>query len=88
MTEISPAAQAVYEATWAAYWLKDAEHPADAELIAAAALRAAAGQAVPLRLPPKIDVDAKRPTLEWYIWDAKQQALFDILAIAAELEAQ
>lgn len=39
---LSPAARAVVEAAWSAFWSKDAEAPQDAELIAAAALRAAA----------------------------------------------
>ena len=42
MADLSPAARAVHKAAWSAYWIKDAEAPQDAELIAAAALRAAA----------------------------------------------
>lgn len=44
MTDLSPAAQTVVEAAWSAFWSKDAEAPQDAELIAAATLRAAADQ--------------------------------------------
>jgi hypothetical protein len=47
MTDLPPAAQAVLDAAQAAYWKHDAECPADAEIIAAAALRAAADQVVP-----------------------------------------
>lgn len=39
---LSPAAQAVLDAANQAYWLWDQMHPADANAIAAAALRAAA----------------------------------------------
>ena len=42
MTDLSPAAQAVLDAANKAYWLWDAMCPADADAIAAAALRAAA----------------------------------------------
>ena len=48
MAELSPAAQAVLDAANKAYWLWDAMCPADADAIAAAALRAAADQVVPL----------------------------------------
>jgi hypothetical protein len=41
--QLSPAAQAVKDAAQDAYWLWDSMCPADAETIAAAALRAAAG---------------------------------------------
>ena len=41
---MSPAAQAVKDAAQDAYWLWDSMCPADAETIAAAALRAAADQ--------------------------------------------
>lgn len=48
MADLSPVAQAVFEAAWTAYWPKDAEQPADAELIAAAAISAAVDKVVPL----------------------------------------
>ena len=44
MSELSPAAQAVLDAANNAYWLWDQMCPADADVIAAAALRAAAWQ--------------------------------------------
>lgn len=47
MADLSPAAQAVLHVAQAAYWQHDAECPADAEIIAASALRAAADQVVP-----------------------------------------
>lgn len=52
MPELSPTAQAVFEAAWTAYWPKDAEQPADAELIAAAAA-AAIRTAVDKVVPPE-----------------------------------
>ena len=47
MTELSPQAQVVLDAAKKAYWLWDQMCPAEAEDIAAAALRAAADQVVP-----------------------------------------
>jgi hypothetical protein len=44
MTDLSPAAQAVRDAAFSAYWSVEQEAPNDAEVIAAAALRAAADQ--------------------------------------------
>ena len=49
-TPLSPAAQAVLDAANNAYWLWDQMCPADANVIAAAALRAAADQVVPEKL--------------------------------------
>lgn len=74
MTKLSPAAQAVFEAAWTAFWPKNAEQPADAELIAAAALRAVA------------DTKATEVSVEGHyrlIVDVD-----DILAIADELKSQ
>jgi hypothetical protein len=44
MTDLSPAAQAVKDAAWGSFWSDEAMAPNDAEIIAAAALRAAADQ--------------------------------------------
>jgi len=77
MTDLSPAAQAVLDAV--------TPYPIH-EAAIAAALRAAADQAVPLREAPRIRHDAKRPTIEWHIWNACQQSRSRLLAIAAELE--
>ena len=41
MSALSPAAQVVYDAAWAAFWSTEAMAPNDAEVIAAAALRTA-----------------------------------------------
>ena len=46
-TPLSPAAQAVLDAAFSAYWSAEQEAPNDAGMIAAAALRAAADQVVP-----------------------------------------
>jgi len=81
MTELSPQAQAVLDAAFAAYWSAEQEAPNDEGMIAAAALRAAAAQVVP-------------PALEKE-WRDRNQALpltkmveirLQLLAIAAELE--
>ena len=92
MTELSPAARAVLTAvTLTKYDVPPEGLPAFAEemapLLAAAALRAAADQVVPLQLPPETAVDANHPTVEWHVWNAEQQSRFTLLAIAAELEA-
>ena len=76
--ELSPAAEAVLDAA-----LPHMVH----RYSVAAALRAAADQVVPLREAPRIRHDAKRPTIEWHIWNACQQSRSRLLAIAAELEA-
>ena len=84
MADLSPAAQAVLDAVDKVPRVLNCtqDHP----LFAAAALRAAADQAVPLREAPRIRYDAKRPTIEWHIWNACQQSRSLLLAIAAELE--
>ena len=79
MTDLSPAAQAVLDAAGRKTWYRNND--------IAAALRAAADQVVPLREAPRIRHDAKRPTIEWHIWNACQQSRSRLLAIAAELEA-
>ena len=81
MTELSLAAQAVRDAAFEPWQSTDTP-----ESIAAAVLRAAADQVVPLQLPPELDT--QRPTVAWHAWDAEQQARFALLAIATELEAQ
>ena len=82
MTELSPVTQAVFEAAWAAYWPEDEEQPADAELIAAAALRAAADQVVPEDLQEAMHFTTEAIRLN------KQGIRRQFLAIADELEAQ
>ena len=82
---LSPAAQAVMDA--AEPCVAPSECPG-LEAAIAAALRAAADQVVPLCNAPKIPFDAKRPTVEWHVWDAIQRARADLLAIVTELENQ
>jgi len=73
MTDLSPAAQAVLDASNL--------HPCkDSCLILAAALRAAADQVVPETAPPLIGTPFVR-------WDAMDEIRAQLLAIAAELEA-
>jgi hypothetical protein len=81
---LSPAAQAVQDAAMQ-YEINPECYSRE---IAAAALRAAADQVVPLQLPPETAVDANHPTVEWHVWNAEQQSRFALLAIANELEAQ
>ena len=80
---LSPAADAVLDAAIKGFWRSSFNSEGNG---AAAALRAAADQVVPLREAPRIRYDAKRPTVEWHIWNACQQSRFRLLAIAAELE--
>ena len=82
---LSPAAQAVVTA-FGAYPVRAKYTSEDLIPALAAALRAAADQVVPLREAPRIRYDAKRPTIEWHIWNACQQSRSRLLAIAAELE--
>jgi hypothetical protein len=75
MTDLSPAAQAVLDASNL--------HPCkDSYLILAAALRAAADQVVPIEKAMPLNL-AHRVR-----WDALQSVRFQLLAIADELEAQ
>jgi hypothetical protein len=81
MTEpLSPAAQAVLDAAFSAYWSAEQEAPNDEGMIAAAALRAAADQVVPDHANSVGDAhdDARRD--QWMRIRRK------LLAIAAELE--
>jgi hypothetical protein len=74
MTKLSPAAQAVKAAAIDAYWLF---HPAQA----AAILRAAADQVMPKTPPPKFAAH-----YEEGVWDGKDDARDELLAIADELD--
>ena len=76
MTELSPAAQAVLDAA-----INVAESP-DAEAIAAATLRAAADQT-----RPEIHIEDIDHVHQNYV-DGWKDALYMIINIAAELEAQ
>jgi hypothetical protein len=77
---LSPAAQAVRDAAFSAYWSAEQEAPNDEGMIAAAALRAAADQVVPEE--PLYGGDQR------WMWerDARQACRKKLLAIAAELE--
>lgn len=76
--QLSPAAQSVLDAFFAGDWQ---DEPLHSNL--AAALRAAADQVVPRTPPPKF-----APHYEEGIWDGKDDARSQLLAIASELEAQ
>ena len=88
MTEpLSPAAQAVLDAAFPVYnndevlyFVSGEQHTAS---IAAAALRAAVDQVVPLRRKP-LYADSGEESA----WSAQQDTRDELLAIAAELEAQ
>jgi hypothetical protein len=82
MAELSPAAQAVYNAVLEIC-------PAPADEIAAAALRAAADQAVPeVDLHVSVATDLLPKDIGAAKWSARHEARQQFLAIAAELEAQ
>ena len=82
MTSLSPQAQAVLDAAFSAYWSAEQEAPNDEQMIAAAALRAAATQ-----IEPTQEDRAEEPEIHSQVffngvaWSAVQ-----LLAIAAELE--
>ena len=80
MIELSPAAQAVRDAAFSAYWSAEQEAPNDEGMIAAAALRAAADQVVP---EEPLHYGDQRWMFER---DARQACRKKFLAIAAELE--
>jgi hypothetical protein len=77
MNDLSPAAQAVRDAAFSAYWSTEQEAPNDAHVIAAAALRAAADQVVPS------NALYARSCCEF----VGEQCRTQLLAIATELEA-
>ena len=80
MTDLSPAAQAVLDA----FLFNWPDNPLDQDrLCLAAALRAAADQVVPQRRKPMY-----ADSWEESAWTAEQDTRADLLAIAAELEAQ
>jgi hypothetical protein len=87
MTEpLSPAAQAVLDAAFSAYWSAEQEAPNDEGMIAAAALRAAADQVVPEQQEPVPDVDSVVEMQGWACVSQRQRTRSQFLAIAAELE--
>jgi hypothetical protein len=79
---LSPAAQAVLDAAFSAYWSAEQEAPNDEGMIATAALRAAADQA-----HPKAHIEDINYVHQNYV-DGWKDALDVIFAIADELEAQ
>ena len=84
MTNLSPAAQAVLDATW-----REMDYAPRRELrwAAAAALRAAANQVVP-DLPKPTDDGTRQADTQMDYWEDCQQHREKLLAIADELEAQ
>jgi hypothetical protein len=81
MTQLSPAAQAVLDAAVVVSWDWSNLEPASSSVVAAATLRAVAGQA-----HPKANIEDIGYTHQNYI-DGWKDALDVILAIAIELEA-
>ena len=77
MAELSPAAQAVLDA-WSDNTLYTREKEPQA---LAAALRAAAEQVL-----PKIPTSSYLEDYEFGVWDAREDARNELLAIAAELD--
>lgn len=74
MGDLSPAAQSVLDAAQGAYWLWNSMCPAEANVIAAASLRAAAHHG----MPPRLEEDAFHSGY-WF-------AMACLASIAAELE--
>jgi hypothetical protein len=90
--ELSPAARAVLDAAFSAYWSAEQEAPNDEGMIAAAALRAAVDQVVPEQSEPPCGESEPWPQSYQLMadskWEQRQKTRTDLLAIAAELEAQ
>ncbi len=85
MTELSPAARAVLDAAFSAYWSAEQEAPNDEGIIAAAALRAAADQVVP---EEESCEGGFSDSLEHQCRASERRlARAELLAIAAALEA-
>ena len=82
MTDLSPAAQAVLDAAFSAYWSAEQEAPNDEGMIAAAALRAAADQVVLMRPHGGRAWTVEQATA----YDALTKASNLLNTIAAELE--
>ena len=80
MTDLSPAAQAVLDAAFSAYWSAEQEAPNDEQMIAAAAVKAAADQVV----PEETWLGTEEPCYAYYRQRCNTRR--DLLAIAAELE--
>jgi hypothetical protein len=80
MTELSPQAQAVLDAAFSAYWSAEQEAPNDEQMIAAAAVKAAADQVV----PEETWLGTEEPCYAYYRQRCNTRR--DLLAIAAELE--
>jgi hypothetical protein len=83
VAELSPAAQAVYNAVLEIC-------PAPADEIAAAALRAAADQVVSESTEPNrsINIEPEKDVVfigAWHIWNTQRKVRSQLLAIAAEL---
>jgi hypothetical protein len=86
MTDLSPAAQAVLDAANGASSHGPDDCLNECRWIAAAALRAAADQVVPVEPePPELPFPSVNDP--WPHWNAKQDVRAKLLAIAAELEA-
>jgi hypothetical protein len=83
MTEpLSPAAQAVLDAAFSAYWSAEQEAPNDEGMIAAAALRAAADQVVPEQALEDVPGRFVNGCCHARLQDTRAE----LLAIATELE--
>jgi hypothetical protein len=82
VTDLSPAAQAVLDAAFSAYWSAEQEAPNDEGMIAAAALRAAADQVVLMRPHGGRAWTVEQATA----YDALTKASNLLNTIAAELE--
>jgi hypothetical protein len=93
MSELSLAAQAVLDAAFPVYDEEEHLYVATGEqhagMIAAAALRAAADQVVPLAdVAPQEDLESRREAMAWGMQHQTQLTRYQLLAIADELEAQ
>jgi len=89
VADLSPAAQAVFNAAWACPIVLG-DHPVTRSRQIAAALRAAADQTVPEQAEPPCGESEPWPQNYQLMadskWEQRQQTRAELLAIAAELE--
>ncbi len=89
MADLSPAAQAVFNAAWACPIVLG-DHPVTRSRQIAAALRAAADQTVPEQAEPPCGESEPWPQSYQLMadskWEQRQQTRAELLAIAAKLE--
>ena len=90
MSKLSPAAQAIFNASTSVFWRPPIDVPAFQNKSVAATLRAAANQVVPWQ--PEPTEESVGPTIDfgyaWALFSKANDVRQKLLAIADELETQ